>query len=160
MMHDDRQRERFLLYHGRSNEEVQACYWTYVKYGGRRSWLRVLRIADQVCENKFLIFNLPWDMEPRQTAEIVAFGEALDWAIHARKDVEFVYQMNRHRYWICLGRGVCCDWRNDMLKMFVTQMADWICENAITAESMQKTWRTIEAGESAQRTGLRRWDIW
>ena len=25
-------------------------------------------------------------------------------------------------------------------------MADWICENAITAESMQKTWRTIEAG--------------
>lgn len=101
-----------------------------------------LEIADQVCENKF-IFNLPWDME--QTAEIVAFGEALDWTYMPGKDVEFVYQMNRHRYWVCLGQAYAITGRERYVKTFVSQMADWIWENAITTETMQKTWRTIEA---------------
>ncbi len=139
-------RERFLLYHGRSNEEVQACR-TYVKIWWQEELAARLEIADQVCENKF-IFNLPWDME--QTAEIVAFGEALDWTYMPGKDVEFVYQMNRHRYWICLGQAYAVTGMERYVKMFVTQMADWICENAITAESMQKTWRTIEAGIRAE----------
>lgn len=64
-------RERFLLYHGRSNEEVQACR-TYVKIWWQEELAARLEIADQVCENKF-IFNLPWDME--QTAEIVALAK-------------------------------------------------------------------------------------
>ena len=51
-------REDFYYITDAQMREVQACR-TYVKYGGRGSWLRVLRIADQVCENKF-IFNLPW----------------------------------------------------------------------------------------------------
>ncbi len=139
-------RDRFVLYHGRSNEEVQACR-EYVKIWWPEEMAARLEIADQVCENKF-IFNLPWDME--QTAEIVAFGEALDWTYMPGKDVEFVYQMNRHRYWVCLGQAYAITGRERYVKTFVSQMADWIWENAITTETMQKTWRTIEAGIRAE----------
>lgn len=76
-------RDRFILYHGRSHEEVKSCR-TYVKTWWQEELAARLEIADQVCENKF-IFNLPWDME--QTAEIVAFGEALDWTYMPGKDV-------------------------------------------------------------------------
>ncbi len=139
-------RDRFVLYHGRSNEEVQACR-EYVKIWWPEEMAARLETADQVCENKF-IFNLPWDME--QTAEIVAFGEALDWTYMPGKDVEFVYQMNRHRYWVCLGQAYAITGRERYVKTFVSQMADWIWENAITTETMQKTWRTIEAGIRAE----------
>ncbi len=139
-------RDRFILYHGRSNEEIQACR-AYVKIWWQEELAARLEIADQVCENKF-IFNLPWDME--QTAEIVEFGEALDWTYMPGRDVEFVYQMNRHRYWICLGQAYAVTGMERYVKMFVSQMKDWICENAITEETMQRTWRTIEAGIRAE----------
>ncbi len=139
-------RDRFILYHGRSHEEVQA-YRAYVKTWWQEELAARLEIADQVCENKF-IFNLPWDME--QTAEIVAFGEALDWTYMPGKDVEFVYQMNRHRYWICLGQAYAITGMERYVKMFVSQMANWICDNTINTETMQKTWRTIEAGIRAE----------
>lgn len=139
-------RNRFLLYHGRSREEVRACR-TYVQTWWQEETASRLEIADQVCENKF-IFNLPWDME--QTAEIVAFGEKLDWQYMPGKDVEFVYQMNRHRYWICLGQAYAITGKGRYVETFVAQMTDWIRKNAITAGTKEKTWRTIEAGIRAE----------
>lgn len=139
-------RNRFLLYHGRSREEVRACR-TYVQTWWQEETASRLEIADQVCENKF-IFNLPWDME--QTAEIVAFGEKLDWQYMPGKDVEFIYQMNRHRYWICLGQAYAITEKETYVKTFVAQMTDWIRNNAITAGTKEKTWRTIEAGIRAE----------
>ena len=139
-------RNRFLLYHGRSREELRACR-TYVQTWRQEETASRLEIADQVCENKF-IFNLPWDME--QTAEIVAFGEKLDWQYMPGKDVEFIYQMNRHRYWICLGQAYAITEKETYVKTFVAQMTDWIRNNAITAGTKEKTWRTIEAGIRAE----------
>lgn len=139
-------RDRFIQYHGRSDAEVQACR-EYVKKWWPKETAARIEIADQVCENQF-IFNLPWDME--QTAEIVAFGEKLDWMYMPGKDVEFIYQMNRHRYWICLGQAYAITKRETYVKTFVAQMTDWIQENAITARTKDKTWRTIEAGIRAE----------
>ncbi len=85
-----------------------------------------------------------------QTAEIVAFGEKLDWQYMPGKDVEFIYQMNRHRYWICLGQAYAITEKETYVKTFVAQMTDWIRNNAITAGTKEKTWRTIEAGIRAE----------
>lgn len=139
-------RDRFIRYHGRSDAEVQACR-EYVKKWWPKETDARLEIADQVCENKF-IFNLPWDME--QTTEIVAFGEKLDWLHMPGKDVEFIYQMNRHRYWICLGQAYAITESEKYVKTFVAQMTDWIRENVITAKTKDKIWRTIEAGIRAE----------
>ncbi len=139
-------RNRFILYYGRSDEEVQGCR-EYVKKWWPKETDARLEIANQVCENKF-IFNLPWDME--QTAEIVEFGEKLDWTYMPGKDVEFIYQMNRHRYWVCLGQAYAITGREVYVETFVAQMMDWIRENAITTERTEKTWRTIEAGIRAE----------
>ena len=51
-------RNRFILYYGRSDEEVQGCR-EYVKEWWPKETDARLEIANQVCENKF-IFNLPW----------------------------------------------------------------------------------------------------
>ena len=53
-------RNRFILYYGRSDEEVQGCR-EYVKKWWPKETDARLEIANQVCENKF-IFNLPWDI--------------------------------------------------------------------------------------------------
>ena len=47
-------RDRFILYHGRSHEEVQACR-VYVKTWWQEELAARLEIADQVCENKIYL---------------------------------------------------------------------------------------------------------
>lgn len=134
--------DKFTLYHGRSQEETEACK-EYVKKWWRKETVLRMEIADQICENQF-IFNLPWDME--QTTEIVDFGKTIDWSYMPGNDVEFIYQMNRHRYWICLGQAYAMTGREIYAETFVSQMMSWIKENAITEQTREKTWRTIEAG--------------
>ena len=63
---------------------------------------RTMKTADEVLEHTFL-FQLPWDME--QTQEPVHFPEKIHWKYVLNEDPEFAYQMNRHRYWICLGQA-------------------------------------------------------
>lgn len=139
-------RDKFLLYHGRSDEEVQACR-EYVEAWWPKETAARLEIANQVCENQF-IFNLPWDME--QTAEIVAFGKTIDWTYMPAEDAEFIYQLNRHRYWICLGQAYAITGQERYAETFASQMTDWIRANAITADAKGTTWRTIEAGIRAE----------
>lgn len=139
-------REKFVLYHGRSDMETEACK-EYVKTRWRKETVERMEIADQVCENRF-IFNLPWDME--QTNRIVSFGKKPDWLYMPGEDVEFIYQMNRHRYWICLGQAYAMTGREIYVKTFASQMMGWILENPISEQTREKTWRTIEAGIRAE----------
>lgn len=139
-------RERFILYHGRTDEEALFCR-EYVRKWWPEETAARLEIADQVCENKF-IFNLPWDME--QTAKLVAFSGSPDWQYMPGRDVEFIYQLNRHRYWICLGQAYAITGQEKYAKTFVAQLTDWIQKNALTAEVAGSTWRTIEVGIRAE----------
>ena len=72
----------------------------------RRHWPEetehILRIADEVCRN-FFLFDLNWDME--RTYEPVVFDKEIDWSIRPNGDPEFVWQFNRHRFFICLGQA-------------------------------------------------------
>ena len=106
----------------------------------------ILRIADDATEQRF-VFDLPWDME--QTVKAVEFGgdrEGIDWQHMPDGDPEFIYQFNRHRYWICLGQAYAMTGDERYAKCFVSQLVSWVAGNPITEETKQTTWRSIEAG--------------
>lgn len=103
----------------------------------------ILRIADDAVKGRFL-FDLPWDME--QTVKAVEFHGEIDWQYMPEGDPEFIYQFNRHRYWICLGQAYAMTGDGRYAACFVRQLMSWIEKNPITEETKKTTWRTIEAG--------------
>ena len=102
-----------------------------------------LETADQLLENIFL-FRLPWDME--QTVTPVCFGNNINWAFYPEDDEEFTFQMNRHRYWICLAQAYHLTGDEQYAKCFVRQLLDWLKKEPLREQAYTHTWRTIEAG--------------
>ena len=103
----------------------------------------VLQTADELTENTFL-FRLPWDMEA--TNEPVNFGEKIKWNYCLNEDQEFIFQLNRHRYWICLGQAYRLYSDDKYVKAFTEQLLDWIGENIEIEKTDKMLWRTLEAG--------------
>lgn len=135
-------RERFLAHHARSEQETAACA-AYAREHWPEETKKRIRIADEVCRREFL-FDLPWDME--RTVEPVRFEGKIDWMYMPGDDPEFIYQLNRHRYWVCLGQAYALTGEERYAQTFVDQLMDWMDQNPITEETKPKTWRTIEAG--------------
>lgn len=132
----------FFEHFGRTKDESMWCS-EYCKELWSDSITHILSIADNVSNNIFL-FDLPWDME--RTYEPVKFDKVITWDYAPGDDPEFIYQMNRHRYWICLGQAYNITGDEKYAITFVNQLKSWIKENPITEESKITTWRTIEAG--------------
>lgn len=103
----------------------------------------VLQTADEVVENTFL-FRLPWDMEA--TNEAVNFEGKINWNYCFNEDEEFIFQLNRHRYWICLGQAFWIKQNDIYVKTFLNQLLDWINENIDIKNADRKVWRTLETG--------------
>lgn len=102
-----------------------------------------IQTAEDVLNRKFL-FDLPWDME--QTTEPVIFTDQIDWQYMPGGDPEFIYQFNRHCYWICMGQAYALTGNEAYAACFKEQLLSWISENPITESTKKTTWRTIEAG--------------
>ena len=103
----------------------------------------IRRVADEVTRLEF-IFDLSWDME--QTAEVEKFRYPVEWTRMPAEDPEFVYQMNRHRYLICLGQAYAMTGDETYAETFVKLLEDWIRNVPLTEESRFTTWRELEAG--------------
>ena len=103
----------------------------------------ILQTADELTENTFL-FRLPWDMEA--TNEPVNFAEKIKWNYCFNKDEEFIFQLNRHRYFICLGQAFWIKQDEIYVITFLNQMIDWINENIDIENTDSKVWRTLETG--------------
>ena len=103
----------------------------------------IRRVADEVTRLEF-IFDLSWDME--QTAEVEKFRYPVEWTRMPAEDPEFVYQMNRHRYLICLGQAYAMTGDEIYAETFVKLLEDWIRNVPLTEESRFTTWRELEAG--------------
>lgn len=97
----------------------------------------VIKVADDVCSQKF-IFDMPWDMEP--TNKPVSFERKILWEYKPDEDMEFVYQMNRHRYWTCLGQAYCLTKNEKYAKAFIFQMLDWIESNPLNSDTSNTVW--------------------
>lgn len=103
----------------------------------------IIRVADEVCDNYYL-FDLKWDME--RTWEPVIFKDKVDWGYMPGDDPEFIYQFNRHRFFICLGQAYQLTKNEKYAKKFAELLSDWIHTVKHTPETEKTTWRILEAG--------------
>ena len=103
----------------------------------------VMETADETAKNSFL-FRLPWDME--STSEVVHFGRKIKWNYILNEDEEFIFQLNRHRYWISLGQAYRLTGNEKYVKAFIGQLLDWIDENIDIDKADKAIWRTLETG--------------
>lgn len=104
----------------------------------------ILRVADEVCRNYFL-FDLKWDME--RTWEPVEFPDGeVDWGYQPGDDPEFIYQFNRHRFFICLGQAYWLTGDEKYARHFVRLLTSWLTKVKRTPETEKTTWRILECG--------------
>lgn len=127
---------------GQISEELRETA-SYVRQYWPEETKHILRVADEVSRNYFL-FDLPWDME--RTYEPVCFEGEIDWEFMPGDDPEFIYQMNRHRYFICLGQAYALTGEERYAESFVRLMTDWCRKTPLNEASKKTTWRSIEAG--------------
>lgn len=116
---------------------------TYCKERHPEDVKHILRVADEVCEHYFL-FDLKWDME--RTYEPVIFGDEIDWNYMPGDDPEFIWQFNRHRYFICLGQAYALTQDEKYAKTFTELVRDWIQKVPLTEENKKGPWRSLETG--------------
>lgn len=113
----------------------------------RQNWpeetAHILRVADEVCRNYFL-FDLSWDME--RTYEPVVFEKEIDWNIKPKGDPEFVWQFNRHRFFICLGQAYWLTGDEKYVKGFLRLINDWMDRVALDESTQSGPWRMLETG--------------
>lgn len=103
----------------------------------------IIRVADEVC-NRYFLFDLKWDME--RTYEPVIFEGAIQWDIMPGEDKEFIFQFNRHRFFICLGQAYQLTGDEKYAKAFTELLMDWITNVPKTQSSKESTWRILENG--------------
>ncbi|MGL5347106.1 MAG: alginate lyase family protein [Peptostreptococcaceae bacterium] len=102
-----------------------------------------IRIANDVANNTFR-FEWKWDME--RTFIPYTFTNDIVWDETPNNDEEWIFMLNRHRYWITLGEAYLLTKDEKYTKTFINQLTHWI-KNVRPVEGTNKTtWRTIEAG--------------
>ena len=102
-----------------------------------------IRIANDVANNTFR-FEWKWDME--RTFIQYTFTNDIVWDETPNNDEEWIFMLNRHRYWVTLGEAYLLTKDEKYTKTFINQLTHWI-KNVRPVEGTNKTtWRTIEAG--------------
>lgn len=103
----------------------------------------IIRIADDACENVFL-FDLPWDME--RTLKKTVFEREIDWSLKRDGDPEYLFQMNRHRFFLCLAQAYRLTGDERYPDCLVRLMADWIERVPRPEKQGNHPWRSLETG--------------
>lgn len=120
-------------------------YWKVSEFC-KQNWQKEVKntfyIADLALENKF-VFNLPWDME--RTEKIVDFGGEINWRHIENKDNEFLFQLNRHRFLICLGQAYQLSGEEKYAQGFARILSDWI-KRVPPVPHGNNPWRSLEVG--------------
>ena len=119
-----------------NREKLQQCAEYCRKYWPEEC-RHILTIAEDTLQQRF-VFDLPWDMEP--TTEPVIFSDKIDWQYLPDGDAEFIYQFNRHRFWICLGQAYALTGDRRYPECFGRQLTDWLAANPITEATKKTTW--------------------
>lgn len=102
-----------------------------------------IKVANEVRNNTFL-FRFKWDME--RTNEPVQFYDEIKWDKVPFNDEEWVFMLNRHRYWIALGQAYALTKDSEYALIFFSQICNWIDNNPCISKFKKSTWRTIESG--------------
>lgn len=123
-------------------DDLKRCS-EYVKENCQEEADGIIKTADDVVNKKFL-FQLRWDMERTHIPEV--FENEINWLHMPAGDPEWIFQFNRHRFWICLGQAYALTRNEKYAKAFVSQMIHWIKNVRLEDPMNGQAWRTIEAG--------------
>ena len=138
-------------YFNNCNNYIPAGQLSWCAEYCRSNWpeeiTHILRVADDAVKGTFL-FDLRWDME--RTYEPVHFDGVIQWDYMPGNDPEFIYQFNRHQYFICLGQAYALTGDEIYAETFVKHLLSWIEANPLNEAARQTTWRSIEAGIRAE----------
>ncbi|MDH7601398.1 MAG: alginate lyase family protein [Armatimonadota bacterium] len=77
------------------------------------------------------------------------FEGEIDWNLNPINYKEWPWQLNRHPFWVTLGRAYWATGEEKYAQEFVYQMTDWVRKNPVPTETSGNetyTWRTIEQG--------------
>jgi len=77
------------------------------------------------------------------------FEGEIDWTLNPINYREWPWQLNRHPFWVTLGRAYWATGEEKYAKEFVFQMLDWVKKCPVprhASGNSSETWRTIEAG--------------
>ena len=108
----------------------------------REDVLHTIEVADGVCE-KYFLFNSKWDLEQ---ADPVKFEGKVDWNYMPSGDPEFVWQFNRHRFFMTLGQAYQITGDEKYARAFVELAEDWIDTVPLNEETAGGPWRSLETG--------------
>lgn len=120
-----------------------AAVAEYCKANWPEDCNHIIRVADEVCRNYYL-FDLKWDME--RTWEPVVFEKEIDWEYMPGDDPEFIFQFNRHRFFICLGQAYQLTGDEKYAVKFTELLMDWISRVKRTPQTEKTAWRILEVG--------------
>lgn len=115
----------------------------YVKENFPEDVANTLKKANDVLNKKF-IFREDWDME--KTNIPYTFKGEIDWKAIPNGDEEWCFMLNRHKYWIDLGRAYYLTGNEKYAKGFIAQVNHWINNNPFDNSLKKYSWRRIEAG--------------
>lgn len=115
----------------------------YIKKNYAQDVKNTISKADLVL-NKNFIFRDDWDME--KTNIPFQFKREIDWKAMPNGDEEWCFMLNRHKYWIDLGRAYYLTGNEKYAKAFVEQATHWIENNPLEDGLKKLSWRRIEAG--------------
>ena len=104
---------------------------------------QIIQEADLVLANKFR-FTDKWAMEP--CPDIYEFEDEIQWTYAFKEDPEWTYMLNRHQYFITLGRAYKITSDPRYLEGFERMILHWIHNNPLMESLKSTTWRSIEAG--------------
>ena len=107
---------------------------------------QVLSVANDVLQNHFL-FNMPWDME--RTEEAVDFKDKINWNYKLNGDPEFLFQLNRHVYFIWLVESYYLTGDEKYLEKVASLWEDFL-ENVPIKVGQTTPYRSLEVGMRAE----------
>lgn len=102
-----------------------------------------LTTANEVLDHYFL-FRDEWDME--KTNIPYKFDGEIDWKAVPNGDMEWCFMLNRHKFWIHLGKAYMLTGNEKYAEGFVKQANHWIDNNPLEEDLKKYSWRRIEAG--------------
>lgn len=103
----------------------------------------LLETADLICSKTF-IFNHKWDMEVCKTP--VKFENEIVWNKIPFNDEEWVFMLNRHKFWTFLAKAYHLTKNEKYLNAFIEQINSWIDNVDIKNPEFKDCSRTIEMG--------------
>lgn len=134
----DLYRRKENLYLKVSKEDANFLKKNYIK-GVNKS----INTANEVL-NQYFLFRDDWDMEKTNIPH--QFEGEIDWKASPNGDMEWCYMLNRHKYWIDLGKAYLLTGNEKYAKGFVKQVTHWINNNPLEDSLKNYSWRGIEAG--------------